>query len=278
MIGRWRHPVQTAALALLVAIPLLNKYATITFVQGWYQSLGIGDLWIVSPLEGLESILVTRSVHGPLLLGMLGPVLAAVLLGRVFCSWVCPINTLQEFSGWLRRNFGRQAWKRDRWVLPRALLWYVLIAEVVTTLILGTPLWVFLSPPGLVGRELMTVIFFGTLAVEGVIILAVLGLDLITRHFYCRYLCPLGGLLGILGSKRQLRVAMDRDSCTACHRCDRTCPLGLLPSRGETHTATCWNCGRCIDACREGSLQFRWGHPSPSGGGGPGSLVQLEKG
>jgi ferredoxin-type protein NapH len=259
VIGRWRNLAQGLALALLAAIPLASYYLHFTFVQGWYQSLGVGDFWFVSPLEGLESMLVTRQLHGPLLVGLLVPVVVAALLGRVFCSWVCPINTLQEFSDWLAKRLGGSRKARpDRWSLPRSLLWYVLVIELVLTLVLGVPLWVFLSPPGLVGRELMTLVFFHTLAWEGVIILAVLGLNFVNRRLYCRHLCPLGGLLGVLGLKRRLVVRHGPDSCIGGQKCDRVCPLGLAPSRGESLNAHCWNCGKCVDVCDHGGLEFRW--------------------
>ncbi|PID81967.1 nitrate reductase [bacterium DOLJORAL78_65_58] len=258
MIKGWRHTSQTVSLLLLVAIPLANYHWRFTFLQGWYQSLGIGPVWIVSPLEGLESILVTRAWYPPLLWALAIPVLVAVLLGRVFCSWVCPINTLQEAGDKL---LGRRGRARDRWLLPKAVLWYILVAELVTALILGTPLWVFLSPPGLVGREIMTFIFFRTLAWEGVVVLAVLAANLFTRRFYCRYLCPLGALLALLGGKRRLAMVLDSRSCTRCKRCDRACPIGLRPSLGESSTLTCWNCGRCADVCSEEGLRFHWAGP-----------------
>ncbi len=258
MIGRWRNAVQTGALGLLVIIPLLNKYMAVTIIQGWYQSLGIGPIWVASPLEGLESILITRSLYPPLLLAMIIPVVLATVMGRVFCSWICPINTLQEFCDWVRRLVTGRGWRRDLWVLPRALLWFVLVAEIATSVILGSPLWVFLSPPGLVGRELMTYVFFGTFAIEGVLVLAVLGLNFITRRFFCRYLCPLGALLALLGKNRALAISKPSMTCTGCGRCDRACPLGLSPSKGEGQSTVCWNCGRCVDACNKNGLDFQW--------------------
>ena len=260
-VRRWnrvRLGVQAGAFGLLLLIPLLNVYAGTTLLQGWYQSLGIGDLWIVSPLEGLESLLVSRQPYGPLLVGLLPPVLLALLLGRVFCGWICPIHFLSDLSDRLRALVRRGRPARDRWLLARQTLWGALAAELALTLILGAPLFVFLSPPGLVGRELMLLVFFRTLAVEGLLILAVLALNLVTRRFYCRYLCPLGGLLALLGSRRRLQVRRNGNLCTACGRCDRSCPLGLVPSRGEGQSVYCWNCGICIDNCHHDSLNFVW--------------------
>lgn len=254
---RIRFSVQSLAFLLILINPFLNYYLHINFVQGWYQSLGIGRLWFVSPLEGLESILVSKVIYLPLVIGMLLPVLLAFLLGRVFCGWICPINFLSGIVDRLTAVFAR-AVRKDIWLLPRYVLWFALLLEVVLAMVMGAPLFVFMSPPGLVGRELMLLVFFHTIAVEGLIILIVLTLNLITRRFYCRYLCPLGGLLALLGAKRRLQVRQDEAACTKCRQCDRACPLGLEPSKGEGASIYCWNCGDCVDACRFKALRFQW--------------------
>ena len=254
--NRMRFAVLSGSFTLLVVTPLLNCYLDWNFVQGWYQSIGIGDLWVVSPLEGLESLLVTRQAYGPLLVGMLLPLLVALLLGRVFCSWICPISFLSECLDRGRALFGLKKTK-DRWQLVKRILWLSLGLELLLTLVLGAPVFVFLSPPGLVGRQLMTLVFFHSLQIEALIILLILLLHLLTRRFYCRYLCPLGGLLALLGSRRRLRLVNRQEGCTACGRCDRSCPLGLTPSTGQGESAYCWNCGSCIDSCAHRQLTFR---------------------
>jgi len=250
--------VQSAAFGLLILTPLLNFYLDWNFIQGWYQSFGIGDFWVVSPLEGLESLLVTREPYGPLLVGLLLPVLLAITLGRVFCGWICPIHYLSELSDRLIGVFRRGRPARDRWLLLKEMLWISLVLELLLTLVLGAPIFVFLSPPGLVGRELMLLVFFQTLALEGVIILVVLGLNIITRRFYCRYLCPLGGFLALLGTYRRLRVEKKERGCTGCGDCDQACPLGLAASQGEGTSVYCWNCGSCVDVCRHQRLAFQF--------------------
>jgi len=86
----WRLWILSAAFLLILLGPLANYYFQINWIQGWYQSLGIGELWFVSPLEGLESILVARQLYLPALIAMIAPILLAALLGSVFCSWLCP--------------------------------------------------------------------------------------------------------------------------------------------------------------------------------------------
>ncbi len=259
---RWstlRLTTLSVAFLFILINPFLNYYLHIDFVQGWYQSFGFGDLWFVSPLEGLESLLITKSLYMPALIGMSIPVLVAFMLGRVFCSWLCPVNFILELVDRLRRFIGRKRFLQNRLVVVKRVLWFTLIAELLLSLILGAPLFVFLSPPGLVGREIMMLVFFRTLALEGVILLVILGLELVTRRFYCRSFCPLGALLAFIGTKRNLRITRNEENCTACGLCNTSCPIGLTPEMGEGAGHYCWNCGECIDSCNFQALEFRWG-------------------
>ena len=255
-----RYLALSLAFLLILLPPILNLYFHFTFVQGWYQSLGIGKLWIVSPLEGLESLLISKYLYLPSLIGMAVPVLIAFYLGRVFCSWICPISFLHETVDFIRKKLFKfnPLTFRDKIVLSLRIIWFALIGELVISMILGFPIFVFLSPPGLVGRELMLGIIFHSLALEGLIVVFVLVLHIFTRRFYCRYLCPLGGLLSFIGQKRRLRVRLNTETCTRCGMCERVCPLGLAVNRGGSYSAYCWNCGECVDYCPSGALDFAW--------------------
>lgn len=253
-----RLMVLAAAFLLILINPLLNFYLQIDCIQGWYQSIGLGSLWFVSPLEGLESLLITKTISMPAIIGMLIPVILALLLGRVFCSWICPVSFLLELVDRLRRRISRKRFLQNRLIVARQILWYTLMAELLVSMVLGAPLFVFLSPPGLVGREIMMLVFFHTLAIEGMILFAVIALELLTRRLFCRSFCPLGGLLALLGSNRRLAVNHDRQACASCGLCSRSCPMGLDPERGEALSPYCWNCGECLDSCRQGALKFRW--------------------
>lgn len=258
-VNRWRFWILCLAFLLLVLTPLLNYYLHIDFVQGWFQSLSIGELWFVSPLEGLERILVSKTFYGPLIVGMLLPLLLATLCGRVFCSWVCPVSFLSECGEWLSKTIRRNK-RMPQWlILPRYSLWLALGGELLLTMLLGAPLFVFLSPPGIVGRELMQLVFFQTVGLEIVVLIIVLALNLlVTQRLYCRYLCPLGGLLAVVGRKRRLQVVNWSQDCVHCHQCSHVCPLGLQPENGEGQSSQCWNCGICVEKCRQNSLNFYW--------------------
>lgn len=138
-IRRTRLTVLSFAFLLILLNPVFNYYLEITFIQGWYQSFGIGKLWFVSPLEGLESLLVTKQIFLPTLVGMFIPICLAWVLGSVYCSWLCPISFLHEILDVLRKKATRKKWLTDHLLLSRRLLWYVLIAEILLSLILAAP-------------------------------------------------------------------------------------------------------------------------------------------
>lgn len=256
--GRYRLIVLAGAFLLILLNPLLNYYLHFNFVQGWYQSLGVGKLWFVSPLEGLESLLISKQIYLPSLVGMIIPLLLALLLGRVFCSWICPVSFFLELLDRLRKKIGNRKELHNSLLVAKKMIWFVLIADLIFSMILGIPLFVFLSPPGLIGREIMMLVFFKTFALEGMLLFLVVGLEFLTRRFFCRSFCPLGGLLALLGQKRKLRVVLESDSCTKCGCCDSRCPIGLSVSSGESFSAYCWNCGECVDVCQPKALAFNW--------------------
>lgn len=251
--------VLLGAFLIVLVNPFINYFLHNNFLQGWYQSIGIGSLWFVSPLEGLESLMITKAIYMPSIIGMIIPLTLAFLLGRVFCSWICPITFILELFDRLRKFISKKKFLHNKLVVAKKILWFTLITELLLSMVLGAPLFVFLSPPGLVGREIMMLVFFRTLALEGILIILIICLELVTRRFFCRSFCPLGALLACVGQRRKLRVRVVAENCIHCQICTKTCPMGLTPEHGEGCSAYCWNCGSCVDNCPAEALEFHWG-------------------
>jgi len=258
-----RRIVQISSLALFVIIPLLNK-AEISFVSGTLYSMAIGPVWITDPLIGMQTILTSLRFDGTLLLSMAVPVSIALIAGRVFCSWICPQNTLSE---WVDQAAIRIGIKRlfPSTAVPR-------VRTVVTALVLlaaplaGFPLASLLSAPGIITAQTAQLIKEGVVGAEVVLIAVILLSEFfLARRVWCNTLCPVGGFLALFRIPRTLRVAFAEDEtrvCGRCRSCVDACGLGLDPLTGKIHPL-CHNCGDCIASCEDlkgekKPLQFRW--------------------
>jgi len=86
--------------------------------------------------------------------------------------------------------------------------------------------------------------------------LVVLAGSLLIPRFWCRYLCPLGGLLSLVQRIAPLKVRRNRAACIDCKRCDKACPLNLHVSTARALTHDCSMCLRCVSACpAKGALE-----------------------
>lgn len=212
----------------------------------------------------MESLLLTRNIYMPSIIGMVVPVALAFLLGRVFCSWICPVTFFLELFDRLRKIIAKRKFLKNTLVVAKKVLWFTLIGELLLSMIIGAPFFVFIFPPGLVGREIMMMVFFRTLALEGCLLLLIVIIELFTRRFFCRNFCPLGALLSCIGQKRKLRVVTIADNCVDSGICTKSCPMGLIPKQSEGCSAYSRNCGECIDNCPTGALLFRGNNQSNS--------------
>lgn len=257
-----RRTVQAGMLALLIAIPLLNR-GGIGLISGSLYSLAIGPLWITDPAIGLQVILGTRALDLTLLASLLLPIVLALVCGRVFCGWLCPQNTISELADALasRLGLGRLC---SPPVSPRPR-WAVLIAVLLLMALAGWPLVTILSAPGILSVQVAKFVYEQRLGPELAVIGAIVLVELfVVRRAWCNFLCPVGTVLGLFRTRRTLKVVFSEGegrSCSHCQACARACQLGLDPVSGQLYPQ-CHHCGECLDACKivkdKKPLAFRW--------------------
>jgi ferredoxin-type protein NapH len=245
----------------ILALFLLGPLAGIWIVKGnMASSLALDTLPLTDPLVLLQ---VFVSGHLPESAALIGAsiVLAFYLLvgGRVYCSWVCPINIVTDTAEWLRRklkikNSANFSSKTRYWLLGGILL---------VAAISGSVAWELINPVSMVYRGLI----FGMGLAWGVVA-AVFLLDLLVgRRAWCGRLCPVGAFYGLLGEGALLRVsAARRNQCDDCMDCFAICPehqvirpalKGADKGAGPVITdGNCTNCGRCIDVCARDVFEF----------------------
>jgi polyferredoxin len=212
--------------------------------------------------------IAARSV-GLVLLPALAIIVVSVLVPRGFCGYLCPPGTLVDFFDWtVGRRLGRKmAIQPERWRHAR----YALLAGVLAAAMLGVTFSGYLAAIPLLNRALVASAgrvelglfkgwdFVSALDVAGwaavTLLVVVLGLGLVSRRFWCRYVCPTGALYSVASCLRLVERRVT-DSCTSCGKCRRICPFDAVREDFSTRHDACASCRTCGGACPAGAIVF----------------------
>jgi ferredoxin-type protein NapH len=257
---RWlllRRFGQLGVLALFLAGPA----AGVWIVKGnLASSLTFGVLPLTDPLVLLQSLLAGHAPANTALTGA-AIVLGFYLLvgGRVYCSWVCPINIVTDAAAWVRAALNISGGVSFSPTTRYGLLAAILIVAYAT----GAIVWEAINPVSMVFRGLI----FG-MGLAWTVVGTIFLLDfLIGKRAWCGHLCPVGAFYGLLGRAAVVRVsATRRGECNDCMDCFAVCPeprvigpalKGAAKGFGPVILAgECTNCGRCIDVCGRDVFRF----------------------
>ena len=256
---RWLLLRRTSQFGLL-GLFLLGPWFGIWWVKGnlaasrWFDLIPLQD-----PFIALQSLVANHHLTRTAVLGSVIVTLFYGLVGgRVYCSWVCPVNVITDAAHWCRERLHLP----PGWRPQRALRWWLLGMSLMVSALTGGIAWELVNPVTLVQRGLV----FG-MGLAWAIVAAVFLFDvLVSRRGWCGHLCPVGAFYGLLGRQSLIRVAAHaREACTDCGDCFAVCPEphvitpALRGSEGETRlvlSGDCTNCGRCIDVCPDDVFKF----------------------
>lgn len=279
----YRRIVQLAVLGILVLIPISsrnpNDWAPSRIVLGQVPEPTLfnftGDTWSMTinnfelshPLAFLDAWASGNVVYLPLMLSAIIPLVLTLLLGRVFCSWLCPVGFLLELNMKIRRILQRFGMV---WMYDLADFRYPILAVcLLLAFFLAMPVLSIIDPPHTLGRELMNLFTHQTVSLAGsCLLLGLLFLDIfIYPRTSCSKLCPSGGCLSLIGRYRILHINLHAEKCIECGRCDEKCPYQLDPMNlvrnRDFNWMKCDNCGLCRDACPTGAIEYSCGILQP---------------
>ncbi len=238
----------TATARRLAAFRLPFLVFTLVFI-GW---LAQGQLTIVSLTSMVEALVAGRGLEF-LLADPMAVVLwlytfaTLVVWGRgTFCGWLCPFGALQELVAVVARRFGivqkRLRTITDRWLKGLKYLVLVLVVSAAA-----------LSPE--LAEQVVEVEPFKT-AISLYFVrhwpyvlwaVACVALGAVVYRGYCRYLCPLGAALAVMGTLRLWRWIPRRAQCgTPCQTCRHTCDYQAIAPSGKVDYSECFQCLECV--------------------------------
>lgn len=267
---RTRHIVQGLFIVLNAWLGL-QFYLWVRYYErggsGLYISRPAGaEGWLpIAGLMNLKYFFITGrvpAVHPAAMFLFASFLLMSVLLKKAFCSWLCPVGTFSEFladAG--RRVFGRN-FRLPRWLdIPLRGLKYILLGLFVALIGVMSveSLEGFMSTPyGLMVDVRMLNFFRDMSLTAAAIIAALVMLSVFIQHFWCRYLCPYGALLGLASLLSPIKIRRDESACIDCAKCAHACPAALpVDKLVQIRSVECSACMSCIAACpAEDALQL----------------------
>ena len=208
----------------------LSIVNVINYVQAPFRGFDIG-FYLAEPLMVMIAAYTLLSV---------------VLIGRgVFCGWLCPFGALQELLAQASRALGVPQWNLSAALEKRLWMGKYIAAAAVLVLVLsgidGSGATAEIEPfktaiTSKFTRAWPYVLYAG----------ALLAIGLFSERAYCRFLCPLGGVLAALDRLHLINLLKRRPECgNPCHLCERSCPVRAIEPTGKIIMAECFQCLDC---------------------------------
>ena len=166
----------------------------------------------------------------------------STMIGRVYCGYICPINTVTEVIDKNADKKKRKRIKTPNWMKSPFVRYGVLglfLLTMVFVIITGKKLPVL---PVLFAAGVILTIFF-------------------EPSFWHRYLCPYGTLLSIFSTKKKKGYFIENENCIKCGICVRACPSDAIiwddkKNFPEINRKECLVCGKCEEVCPKDTIKF----------------------
>jgi len=249
-----RRIVQIGLLVLFVGANiwgwkiLMGNYSSAYVFESFYLS----DPYAVIQSFATGFLISTDAVVGAIIVLLF----YAIIGGRSFCSWVCPLNMVTDFASWVRGILGLNK-EDDRVLINRNTRYWLLALGIILSAIMGIAAFEVVSPISMLYRGLI----FGFGMGWAVVIMVFLFDLVVIDHGWCGHLCPLGAFYSVTSKYALIKVKHNVNNCTLCMKCKPVCHekqvLKIIGKQsGFITSGECTNCGRCIEVCDDDALVF----------------------
>lgn len=215
---------------------------------------------------------------------VVGIIVLTMLLGRIYCSVICPLGIMQDIIARGRRKKNRFSHSPEKRILRYSMLFVFLVAAVAGVNIIVSLLAPYSSYGRMVGSLLLPIYqwsnnllalaaehadsyaFYSTdvwlrsgitLAIAAITFIIIAILAWRGGRTYCNTICPVGTILSIFARRSLFKIRIDTDKCNSCGLCARNCKASCIDSKNhEIDYSRCVVCGDCIEKCHHGALSL----------------------
>ncbi len=272
---------------LRIVVSLLFFVATTLLFIDFAHLLSAALFTPINYLEFIPSLLKFLALGTLASAGFLVVLLLTLLFGRVYCSTVCPLGTLQDFISYFSLKWRKK--KKYKYSQPLNTLRY-LILVLVTVLFAGGiilainildpfsgfgRITALLFKPAVVGINNVAAAIFNSLniywiypaEIKGVhitsfilpiVTISVIAWLAVTKgRLYCNSLCPVGSLLGFISNYSLFKIKIDLSTCDNCGKCGTVCKASCIDVKKKgVDFSRCINCFNCLAICPYNSLNY----------------------
>jgi len=172
--------------------------------------------------------------------------IAALFFGRIYCGYVCPMNTVMIPTEWLSKKLKIQTAKTPKWLKNGYFTWITLVVSIAVMLLSKRLFQVNLPvlPFWLVVSVLVTLRY--------------------KPAVFHNLLCPFGALQKVAGRFARLSERVNKTACTGCKQCEKVCPSNAVAVSEQDHKAgvdssLCLQCANCRRVCPRDAIHYRKG-------------------
>lgn len=245
-----RRSVQIFVFVLVAFIAVNHSLEEIGKSIGIFESASLHAVCpfggVVSIYQYLSSGVFVQKIHESSFILMILVFILAITFGPVFCGWICPFGSLQEWIGKIGKKIFKKKFNRfipykfDKWL--RFLRYIVLGLVLYMTIGTGKLMFANIDP-----YYALFNFWTGEVAISGFIVLGIsIVLSLFVERPFCKYACPYGAVLGLTNLVRIFKIKRNPATCTNCKACDKACPMNIpVSGKGTVNDHQCISCLKC---------------------------------